>query len=148
MEQIVEQSLIPRERLLQRTVVPAMEYIAPAPPVTDSLPSHPVPPAFTSFLERLKVVAAPSPQGVKGVIRATVNELSAASDEARLKRVFDAALTERADQANWKPSHQKGKEGQTQKVSDSVRDGHRLPETVSKYRAFRRLLCLFSFGWI
>ena len=37
-EQIVEQSLIPHERLLQRTDIPAMEYIAPAPPVTDSLP--------------------------------------------------------------------------------------------------------------
>ena len=35
---------------------------------------------------------------MKEVIRATVNELSAASDEVRLKRVFDAALAERAAQ--------------------------------------------------
>ena len=93
------------------TQSPVMEYIAPAPPVTNSSPSQQLPPAYTSFLERFteQVVDAPFPQGVKVVIRATVNELTAASaadelapdielDEARLRRVFDAALAERAAQ--------------------------------------------------
>ena len=97
--------------------------------VTDSLPNQPLPPAFTSFLERLteQVVAAPSVQDVKEIIRATVNEPSTASDEARLKRVFDAALAERsaqellAEEVATKPAAspatKKSKEGQTQKVS-------------------------------
>ena len=47
-------------------LLPAMEYIAPASPVTDSSPNQLLPPAFTSFLERLteQVVVAPSPQDV------------------------------------------------------------------------------------
>ena len=72
-----------------------------------------------------QVVAAPSPQGVKEIIRATVNELSAASVEARPKRVFDAALAGRtaqellayevATKPTGSPATKKGKEGQTQK---------------------------------
>ena len=94
-------------------LLPALEYIAPASPVTNALLNQPSPPAFTSceFLERLteQVVAAPSPQDVKEVVLATVNELITAVpadefapddelDEARqrikLRRVFDAALAE------------------------------------------------------
>ena len=64
---------------------------------------------------------APFPQGVKEVVRATVNELTAASatdkldpdielDAARLRRVFDAAQAERtaqgllADEVATKPT--------------------------------------------
>ena len=39
--------IVPHERPLQRTDVPAMEHIAPAPPVPNSLPSQPLPPAYT-----------------------------------------------------------------------------------------------------
>jgi len=86
--------VLPHEHLLL-----AMECIAPASPVTDPLPNQPLSAAFTSFLERLteQVVAAPFPQDVQEIIRATVNEPSTAADEARLKRVF-AALAERAAQ--------------------------------------------------
>ena len=80
---------------------------------------------------------APFPQGVKEVVRTIVNELTAASaadkldpdielDAAQLRLAFDAAQAERTaqapcrrsgDQANWKPSHQKGEDGQAQKVN-------------------------------
>ena len=168
--QVVGQE-IPAVQVLERTGAECrprfgnFENIAPASPVTDALPNQPLPPAFTSFLERLteQAVAAPSLQDVKEVVSATVNELTAAAptdelapdvelNEARqrikLRRVFDAALAGRTAQellcrqsgiqANWKPSHQKGQEGQAQKVNcgrctswrfesilaeDSVRDG-------------------------
>ena len=123
LERIQEQSAVPdlvtsveaSQVVDSVPLLPAMEYIAPASPVTDELLNQPLPPAFTSFLELLteQVVAAPSPQDAKEVVSATVNKLITAApadelapdvelDEARqrikLRRVFDAALAERTAQ--------------------------------------------------
>ena len=61
-EQIVPERIEEQiDRSWNEHLLPAMEYIRPAYPVTDSSPNQPLPPAFTSFLERLteQVVVPP-----------------------------------------------------------------------------------------